>query len=163
MGFVASLTAAASYVVVSLCTPDPKIDMDRLLHRGAYRVQTPNGTDHPVAPPVGWKAVLPGPEFTGGDRLIYWLKVGWVLFFFVTFLGICLWQVFQPWPDEWWANWWFFNLVFTGVTGTLATVWFLVGGLRDLKALFIRLGNTRRDAADDGSVPRDEHLGKLSR
>lgn len=163
MGFVASLTAAASYVVVSLCTPDPQIDMDRLLHRGAYRVQTPNGTDHPVAPPVGWKAILPSPEFTGGDRLIYWLKVGWVLFFFVTFLGICLWQVFQPWPDEWWANWWLFNLVFTGVTGTLATVWFLVGGLRDLKALFILLDNTRRDAADDGSVPPDEHLGKISR
>jgi len=159
MAFFASLSAAAAYVIVSLCTPDPEIDMDRLLHRGKYQVRSVEGLDHLAAPPVGWRSMIPGPEFTLGDRWIYWLKVVWVMFFFVTFLGISLWQVFYRWPDSWWANWWFFNLIFAAVTGVIATVWFLIGGFRDLHALFRRLSATQVDENDDGTVKKEEHLG----
>jgi len=159
MAFFASLSAAASYVIVSLCTPDPEIDMDRLLHRGKYQVRGVEGLDHIAALPVGWRSMVHGPEFTLGDRWIYWLSVVWVMFFFVTFLGISLWQVFYRWPDSWWANWWFFNLIFAAVTGVIATVWFLIGGFRDLHALFRRLSAAQVDENDDGTVKKAEHLG----
>ena len=81
------------------------------------------------------------------------------MFLFVTFLGISLWQVFYRRPDSWWANWWFFNLIFAAVTGVIATVWFLIGGFRDLHALFRRLSETQLDESDDGTVKKAEHLG----
>jgi hypothetical protein len=100
---------------------------------------------------------MPGPESTRGDRIIYWFKLGWVVFFFGAFLTICLWQVFYRWPDQWWANWWLFNVIFTGVVGAITTVWFLIGGIRDLKALFHRLATIQRNENDDGTVGPHEN------
>jgi SSS family solute:Na+ symporter len=159
MAFFASLSAAVSYVVMSLLTPDPKIDTDKLFHRGKYQAKAPEGADHSVPVTTGWKAILPTAEFTKGDRLIYWLKLGWFLFFFSAFLIICVWNAFHRWPDEWWANWWLFNVIFSGTVGVMTTVWFLIGGFIDLKALFRRLATIQRDVEDDGTVKNDEHFG----
>lgn len=160
MAFIASLSAVASYVIVSLLSPDPGINMDKLLHRGEFQAKAPEGADHVAPVMTGWRALLPyGAEFTKGDRFIYYLKLAWVLFFFLAFITICLWQLAYRWPASWWANWWLFNLVFTAVTGTITTVWFLIGGFRDLGLLFKRLKGIQRDAEDDGTVKKDEHFG----
>jgi solute:Na+ symporter, SSS family len=160
MAFLASLSAALAYVIGSLLSPDPQLDMDQLLHRGKYQAVTPEGADH-IAPPVrGWRALAFTPEFTKGDKLIYWFKIGWVLFFFFSFIIICLWQFVYEWPDTWWANWWLFKLIFTGVIGVITTVWFLIGGFKDLGAMFGRLKTIQRNAADDGTVEKDEHFGE---
>ena len=45
------------------------------------------------------------------------------------------------------------------MTGVIATVWFLIGGFRDLHALFRRLSATQVDENDDGTVKKEEHLG----
>ncbi len=60
---------------------------------------------------------------------------------------------------SWWANWWLFKLVFTGVIGVITTVWFLIGGFKDLSAMFGRLKTIQRNADDDGTVEVDEHFG----
>jgi len=159
MAFLASLAAAASYVIASLLSPDPQLDEDKLFHRGKYQAKTPESADHFAPVVTGWRAILPTAEFTTGDRIIYWLKFGWFLFFFLAFLIICAWNAIQPWSDTWWANWWFFNIVFGGVTGVIATVWFLIGGFKDLNLLFKRLATIQRDTEDDGTVKRDEHFG----
>ncbi|HBR19004.1 MAG TPA: hypothetical protein DD726_02165 [Phycisphaerales bacterium] len=49
-------------------------------------------------------------------------------------------------------GWWFFTCVVFGVTGVIATIWFLWGGFRDLKYLFDDLRNAVRDERDDGTV-----------
>ncbi|HBR92869.1 MAG TPA: sodium:solute symporter [Opitutae bacterium] len=152
MAFIASLSATLTYVVVSLLSPDPQLDMDKLLHRGAYQVKAPEGADHFAPVQTGWRGLLPGAEFTRGDRIIYYLKLGWVAFFFLSFISICIWQLFYKWPDRWWANWWLINLILTGVTGTLTTIWFLIGGYFDLKAMFARLSTIQRNSEDDGTV-----------
>ncbi len=155
MAFVASSCAALSYVVVSLLSPDPRIEMDKLLHRGRHEARAAEGADHVAPPATGWRALLPhGAEFTRGDRVIYYLKLGWSGFFFLSFLAIILWHSISPWPDSRWADWWFFNVVFAAAVGTITTVWFLIGGFRDLRALFRRLAAIRRDTHDDGSVER---------
>jgi hypothetical protein len=56
---------------------------------------------------------------------------------------ICLWQLFYKWPDSWWANWCLFKLVFTGVIGVITTLWFVIGGFKDLGAMFKRLKPSR--------------------
>lgn len=159
MAFVASLAAASSYVAVSLLSPDPKLNMDKLLHRGAFHAKPPEDCDDAMPVVVGWRALLPyGKEFTRGDRIIFYLKLGWVLFFFLAFLTICIWQLAYRWPDSWWANWWLFNLVFTGVAGVITTIWFLICGFRDLRQLFKRLSTIERVADDDGTVKKEVHF-----
>jgi hypothetical protein len=38
------------------------------------------------------------------------------------------------------------------VVGAFTTIWFLIGGCRDMGELFRKLKTVRRDAADDGTV-----------
>ena len=154
MGFVASLSSVAAYVGVSLLSPDSGINFDKLLHRGPWSKLEPEGPDHTEPPVRGWAALGITAEFTRRDKFIYWLNFSWVAFFFIAFVVICLWQWFEKWPDAWWANWWLFNLSLTVVAGTLMTVWFLIGGIQDLKALFRSLSSIRRDDHDDGTVEK---------
>jgi solute:Na+ symporter, SSS family len=161
MAFLASLMAASSYVIFSLLSPDPKLDTDKLFHRGKYQAKAAEGADHVAPPATGWRAILPNAEFTRGDRIIYYLKLAWTVFFFVTFLGICIWQVFHRWSDDWWANWWLFNVVFIGATGVITTIWFLIGGFRDLVRLFRRLAVIQRSVEDDGTVKKEELFAEL--
>ena len=152
MAFLAAIAASLSYVAASLISKDPGANMDKLLHSGAYQAKTPEGTDHLAPPKTGLAAILPSAEFTGGDRVIYYAKLIWSLFFILSFVIIALWQIFYRWPDDWWANWWFFNVVFIGISGTIATVWFLIGGFIDMKKMFLRLERIDRDNKDDGTV-----------
>jgi SSS family solute:Na+ symporter len=154
MAFLASLSAATSYVIVSLLSPDPQLDTDKLFHRGKYAVKAPEGAAHTAPVVTGWRAILPTAEFTTGDRAIYYLKFGWFLLFFSSFVIICVWNAFYRWPDIWWANWWLFVIAFGGLTGVLATFWFLIGGFIDLRRLFRRLAVIQRDAEDDGTVKK---------
>jgi len=57
------------------------------------------------------------------------------------------------------ANWWLFDIIFGGVTGAIATVWFLIGGFKDLKLLFQRLSTIQRNIDDDGTVRKEDHFG----
>lgn len=100
-------------------------------------------------------------EFTRGDKFIFGLK--YVFFFWqfgVGFLGFTLaYAIFGfMQTDDAWATWWTLFLWITGITGVVATVWFLIGGFKDLFAMFAQLKSMQRDADDDGSVA--EHLGK---
>jgi SSS family solute:Na+ symporter len=154
LGFLSSLTAIVAYVVVSFLSPDPRLEMDALLHRGKYDTQNPEGDDHIAPPQTGLAALGFTKEFTRSDKFVYVLQLAWVSFFFLAFLVICVWQLFHKWSEDWWATWWFFNLMFTGTAGAITTVWFLICGSRDLKRLFSRLKTIQRDAADDGTVDR---------
>ncbi|MCC5834731.1 MAG: sodium:solute symporter [Opitutales bacterium] len=159
MSFLASISACLAYVIGSYASKDPQINMDRMLNRGQYQAVAAEGADHSAPPAVGWRAIGFNGEFTRGDKWIYCINVAWVSFFFFSFVTITVWQLFYRWPDSWWGNWWLFNVVFIGVTGAATTVWFLIGGTRDLVALFRRLGAIQRDATDDGTVEEDEHYG----
>jgi SSS family solute:Na+ symporter len=160
LGFISSISAIVAYVIASLLSKDPQIDMNLLLNRGTNEDNAPEGPDHIAPPSRGWSAIGFTKEFTRGDKVVYVLNLAWVSFFFFAFLGICVWQLFYKWPETWWANWWLFNIIFTGTAGAITTIWFLVGGIKDLKKLFIRLRTVTRVADDDGTV--DEHLSEHS-
>ncbi|MEO1236751.1 MAG: sodium:solute symporter, partial [Planctomycetota bacterium] len=165
MAFIASMSAVTGYVVVSLLSPDPELNTDKLFNRGEYapalKDDEPSDTPPPASRAVPyWQRKLGvTPEFTAGDKWIFAGKYALFLLFFGGFvvltvanLGFGLMQT-----DEAWANWWLFKIVLSGVIGVAATVWFLIGGIIDLRDLFRILRRLDRDASDDGSV--DEHLG----
>lgn len=185
MSFLAAAVAVVMYVLFSLLSGRPAIDMDRLLKRGRYRVE--DHGHHPVAAvggasasgasgaagPTGagsvaaargsawlWRRLGVGPDFTRGDKAIYALKLGWVGFFFLAFvLGTAV-QLVWPIPDGLWVRWWAFQIGATLVMSVLSVVWFLIGGGVDLLALFRTLREARPDPGDDGWVAEEEHMAE---
>ncbi len=167
MGVTVSVTAMLTYALVSLLTYKGEVDFDKLFHRGVYAVEAKEG--EPDYVPKVERAAVSGllrklgvtEEFTRGDKFIFGLK--YVFFFWqfgVGFLGFTLaYAIFGfMQTDDAWATWWTLFLWITGITGVVATVWFLIGGFKDLFAMFAQLKSMQRDADDDGSVA--EHLGK---
>ena len=104
-------------------------------------------------------------EFTRGDKWIFGLKFALFFVFFsvfsvvtsLHFLSLAL--LGESWfGDGFFRGWWAFRTGFTVVLGVVATIWFLIGGFRDLFALFRTLRTVARDATDDGSVRPDERV-----
>lgn len=176
---MAAMSAGCSmvmYVALSLASRRPPADMDRLLHRGEYAVEKLG--HHPVQEPTAagpvddtmlrpartwrqafWQRLGVGPDFTTGDKFIYIAKIVWVLFFFGVFLvGTVAVLSGVEVSDAAWIRWWGFKVAVTAIVGAITTVWFLIGGFRDLFDLVRTLRDTARDASDDGSVAPEEHV-----
>jgi len=175
MAFAVALICIVLYVVVSLLSRRPPIDMDRLLHRGRWAVETeghqPRQTDTPVgsapdpAPPPHatwrhrfWRRLGVGKDFTAGDKAIYVFKIVWTMFFFTVFIVGTLAAAFIDIPESLWIRWWGVKVALSVAVGIGATVWFLLGGVRDLVVLIRELRHLKRDQSDDGMVRGDEHL-----
>jgi SSS family solute:Na+ symporter len=148
IAFIAALSASLAYVVTSLMTCRQPFDLDRLLHRGAYA----DADSPPRHDPGRWKLFGMGPEFTPGDRFIYLFKLCWALFWFAIFVVGTIAALVWCLSDTFWARYWLFKMGLTAVLGIGTTIWFLIGGFRDLADLFRTLRKARRDTADDGTV-----------
>jgi SSS family solute:Na+ symporter len=160
LGLLASFAAILVYVVVSLLDADPGLDMDKLLHRGRYELKTDVGAEHIAPPTTGWRALWFTSEFSFGDKVIYCLNMGWMLFFMSTFVIFTIANTFEVWSDAAWAKWWYFFVWISGIASFGVTVWFIIGGCIDLKKMFRRLGTISRDTGDDGTV--NEHPAHLT-
>jgi len=92
-------------------------------------------------PDAGWIQALPKQFWLSGVQMVFFASLSAAASYVIV--SLCTLDVgIYCWPDSWWANWWFFNLIFAAVTGGIATVWFLIGCFRDLHALFRRLSAT---------------------
>ncbi|MEN8255825.1 MAG: hypothetical protein ABFR33_10200, partial [Verrucomicrobiota bacterium] len=54
--------------------------------------------------------------------------------------------------DDTWSKWWLFRVVFAISISLVVLVWFLYGGMRNLKELFHTLKTAERNDLDDGRV-----------
>ncbi len=152
VAIVASVASIIAYVGVSLVTCRTPHDMDRLLHRGTWSDEAEPAV--PAAPVRRdwWARIGVGPEFSAGDRFIYLFKILWTTFWTGSFiLGTAAWFLVKPGLDAW-ATWWLITLIVGGVVGLVTVIWFLWGGIRDLKLL---VRHMRRDqvADDNGQLP----------
>ncbi len=154
--FIACLAALFVYVVVSLLTCREPFDLDRVLHRGKWAFDENGDPLPPVAkPPRSWKAILGfTPEFTRGDKWISGSLFAWILLMFLVFVVITTWNLlFQPWPETWWASYWYIvQIIVPFVIGAVTCVWFTIGGIRDIRQFFRTLATVRRNEYDDGTV-----------
>ena len=156
--FFANLFTILLYIVVSLCTCRKDFNMDRMLHRGKY---APAG--EPAPEPFLWtpmnvlkRMVGITSEYTKGDKVIAYALFfhSFVFSFLCCFVGVAIWNRFSPWPVAWWSR--YFLVVNFGVPLAIAaitTVWFSIGGVRDLFRLFRDLENRKHvNTLDDGRV-----------
>ena len=152
-------TAIGLYVIVSLLTSREPFNLAKMLHRGQYNVDNEGRpAPMPEPPPRTWRALLGIDEnFTFGDKIIsvtlFWYSMAW----FAVFVVISLWNLISIWPDSRWVKYWFYTgIVWPIVLGTITSVWFTLGGIRDLRVMFKRLKHLHRNVNDDGEAMHEE-------
>lgn len=155
MFFIAMVLAVIGYIIVSLLTCKEPHNMDRLLHRGKYhREGTVFEREKQTFRVALNKVIGINPQYTRGDRILARALFGYsFLWMFGSFLVIVIWNKISPWPKAWWGIWYFIStVVVTGTIAAISTVWFTIGGTRDLFRMFIALKAKETNILDDGRV-----------
>ncbi|MHB9071000.1 MAG: sodium:solute symporter family protein [Sedimentisphaerales bacterium] len=151
---ITAALAAVSYVVTSLLTKvDPDFDMDRMLHRGKYKLEQ-DSTVHAREPKSIMKLLGIGNEFTRGDKIIYFAALLYSLFTFAVFAtGVICYKLLNiEFSDIQWGHWWTFYISMMAVITIIVAVLFIWGGIRDMLDLFRTLKSAKRNVNDDGTV-----------
>jgi SSS family solute:Na+ symporter len=152
--FMAMIAASVTYVLVSLLLPGKAFNLDKLLNRGKYQSDSlnPNQIEEPVK---GWKLLAPTREFTKGDKAIYWITTGWTaLWVMVFFVGTLFYFFVKPFTgDQWMGFWKIYTYLFLAAS-IIVTVWFTIGGFKNLYEMIHALRHNIRDHKDDGFVEK---------
>lgn len=164
IAFYATLTGFLLYFGVSYLDKKirhlPGFNLERMLHRGVY-----DKTNEHVAvqqKPLGnlLRALGLTEEFSFGDKVIFFTSMAWTLLWFLIFISGTTAQLFFRVPDTAWLKFWEFYVMFGFILGTGTTIWFLWGGLVDIRELFRTLSTMKRDKADDGRVVNGQNAGE---
>ncbi len=150
--FISMMLAVMTYIIGSLLTYKP-YNLDKLLHRGEYS----DGHDVAREPwslrNIFSKLIGITPDYTTGDRVIAWamFSYSFVYKLIFTFVVVVIINVVWPWPKEWWGNYFYIvSLIVPGIVGLITTVWFMIGGIRDIIQLFKDLARQVEDPTDNG-------------
>ncbi len=161
--------AVGSYIGISLLTCRETYNLQRMLHRGEYAREEEVGeaeketneqenitTDQPKRkPPKKWQRLILGfdENFTKGDKVLSVSVFCWSMTIFSLFLFALIYNAFSRFTSDGWATYFFITKVIMAMAmGAVTTVWFTIGGVRDLRQMFKRLATLHRNTADDGRV-----------
>jgi len=151
MSALFALIASASYILVSLMSRKPVFNMNRMLHRGQYAIESEHVFSEPVR---GWRTIFNfgSREFTKGDKFICYFTVGLTLLdVFIFIAGTILASTVEI-SDKAWTRYWLCRLIANFIIGFIAVFWFLIGGIKDFREMFRMLKVAKRDEYDDGTV-----------
>ena len=155
--FIAMVLSISLFVIISLLTCKKPFNMDRMLHRGKYRREGEDLLQEKITFRNAFRKLIGiDSQYTRGDKILAWsvfiYAFGWV--FLTTFVGVWIWNAISPWPKEWWGNYYFVTKVVIGgvLIGAVSTVWFTIGGTRDLLRMFKALAVRETNILDDGRV-----------
>ena len=149
--FISMVSALSSYMLVSLCG-HTEHNLDKLLHRGTYA-----SSDEPEqASPTHWKSALKsmgvGPAFSRSDKLLYYFTAFLGIAIFGAFLWGLLVEISVGTDDAWWAKFWYIFIIVSAIKAFAMTVWFCIGGYRDIISLIRDLKQAGHHAEDDGFI-----------
>ncbi len=154
--FITMMVTLILYIVVSFATCKEKFNLDRMLHRGKYGLDE----QREIKSAWTWKNVFDKligitPEYTKGDKFIAWsyFVYSFIYRFGLTFILVLVWNAITPWTIELWS--WYFLITVLIVPGAMAAVtavWFGIGGVIDLRRMFIDLETRTINELDDGRV-----------
>ncbi|MFH1615899.1 MAG: sodium:solute symporter [Planctomycetota bacterium] len=157
MFFIAMVSSMSLYVLVSLLGPKSASNMDKLLHRGKYAVQSDTKPKSKVAGVLLERLGI-GKEFSRADKIICLATVVWNIGWFLVLITGAIWNWVNKIDTLAWADFWRFFIWFNFAVTILVTIWLSIGGLIDVKRLFSRLATMKRDAADDGTVKHEDYI-----
>ena len=154
--FIAMISASLVYLIVSLLGPKRSADMDRILHRGQYAVKGEMKVvdDQPLK---GWKVLGTTREFTKGDKAIYIATMGWTaLWVLVFFIGTFWYFFIGKFSDLEWMNFWKVYIYIFLTASIIVTIWFTIGGIKNLREMITALRTMTRDHKDSGFVTKEK-------
>lgn len=158
ISFYASLAAIFVYIVISLLGwwifKTPPFNLHKMLHRGEYAIEGEHETNVAL-PPVGLKALLPSKEFTGKDRILYYMMLIWGVGWAIFFIAVAIYHFLVGTTDSWWEMFWRYYVWIIASLGIAATIWFCIGGIKDLKYMLLVLKTTKRNSDDTGRVTKE--------
>ena len=138
--FIAMVLSIIMYSVVSWLTCRKPFNLERMLHRGIYAVDGEVKHFEKWSLKTAFKKIIGiTPDHTFGDKcitygtFIYSFGITFGLFWF----GTVMWNTFHPWPIEWWG-WRLFiiSIVFGCCIAAVSMVWFMIGGIIDMRRMF---------------------------
>ena len=154
--FMTMILTLVIYIAVSYATCKEPFNLDRMLHRGKYNLEGENkDTEKLTFKNVFRKIIGITPEYTKGDKAIAWgfFFYSFVYGFLLIFLLVLIWNIFSPWPIEYWSKYFYIvQIIIPGIFAFITTFWFGYGGIKDLIALFKALENRVVNHLDNGTV-----------
>lgn len=159
ISFISMMIGIISYTLGSFIGSRKNYNLDRMLHRGIYadeKTEAPKEKKSLISRLVGIT-----PEYTRGDRIIAWSVFGYAIVwqFLITFVGVAIWNAISPLSEKAWNIYFFVTIAVVGIIiGLVSTVWFLWGGIRDMRRLFIDLRGRIENPLDDGWVEGEVSL-----
>jgi SSS family solute:Na+ symporter len=151
--FIAMVSAVVVYIAVSLLGGKKIFDMDKLLHRGQYLIKEEYQVVN-AQPVRGLRMLGMGQEFSRTDKIIYIATYVWILLWAGVFVIGTIYNLTHDVADLLWMKFWYWYLGINIAMAIGVVVWFTIGGVRDVRALFRRLGTMQRDDQDDGFVTK---------
>ena len=153
MWFVSMLSAIFSYVLISLLGKRSVFNLDKLLHRGIYRLEDKE-LDEQLKKSRGFAVLGIDSHFTRGDKLIYlgsilWTFGWWGVFLIGTAYGFMSKDGISP---NTWSKYWQITVWISMIIGIATVIWFTIGGLTEMKRMFATLLLAKRNDSDDGTV-----------
>lgn len=151
--FIAMISSALIYIIVSLLTSRKPFNMDKMLHRGEYALEGERNIVKSEAV-KGWKVFGTTPEFTRGDKGIVVATYTWTIVWTIVFIIGTIYNLTTEVKNEtWMAFWKAYTWVYL-ITSIIVTVWFTIGGIKNLKEMIDALRTMVRDHKDSGFVER---------
>lgn len=150
-------SASAVYVLVSLMDRGEDFNMDRMLHRGAYRAA--GETIHEDDQKFNLRRIFGFThEFTRGDKIIYGYVIGfmWVVFFLA--FTVTMVSIVSPLSNFTWARIQYYSFIYMVVMSFVIAVWLTIGGFKDLSRMLRDLKTVNRNNLDDGRVVDHKNL-----
>ena len=157
ISFIAMVAGIIAYVLVSFITCRKPYNLERMLHRGIYRLpgETELVREKWTVSTFFRKVIGITSDYTRGDKIIAYAVFGYsfVYSMVIAFLLVLVWNIISRWDIKYWS-WYFFihNVVVLGIVGIISTVWFSIGGVIDIRRLFRDLANRTANPLDNGIV-----------
>lgn len=162
LAFFSSLAAIVVYIAVSLLFPGQEANLEKILHRGPYRIEEEN--ERPVESGQKktawyWRMIgVNSREFTKVDKLLFLFTFSYGMYGVLGFFVLAFLQANGMMNDSRWFFWWRMSLFVQLGLAILGGLWVSIGGIFDLRKMFQRLANIDRNVLDDGRVVGDQSL-----
>ena len=98
------------------------------------------------------------PEFSLRDKFVYWSTIVWTFSWIAIFFGGTFYNYAFKVKNESWITFWQVYVYTFLILSIITTIWFLFGGIQDLKKMFRLLKEAQRDVSDDGTVVGHQNL-----
>ena len=154
--FLSIISGILAYIIMSWLTYNEPYNLERMLHRGKYAIDGEHKKVNTAKLKHFYNLFIGiNQEYTRGDKIITWSVFFYsiVYQFLILFVGVLVWNMFWPLPPEWWSGYFLVtNLIVSAAIGVVSTVWFMIGGVIDMKRLFRDLNARKDNPLDDGWV-----------